>query len=622
MTLPQLDLLPMEVLQAISNTLDTTHRPSVITFSVLNRQCRRAATPALFRTIRISISGPEALASAIARWTFVLHTNYSFRQVQQLFVSGDIYSDWKQIGQASDHYPSLGTSAPFEYATAWLPLAAFIEKLSGLKDLHFDCDGDFPPCLLASLGNSAPMCRLHIKNFSLQSLRRDSTDEVLTKLLELHASDKALIASPNLYSITVTTGGSTSRKSDYTPEAIFQIMSQACPGLREVMFRHTRWKDAPRRAQRKPYPGLRLDHNTEGLMTDSTAKAELIKFSLEGRTEFAYEQWQRHVNFDTLSTLKLIGNIDSDVVVWAAESLSFPSLSCLELKTNGWHPSGSARFLESLPSLKDLTIDEGSPQNLTFKAILSQHAMTLQRLSLPRWVYSLRLSRVLRKNFPSLEHLAVKMFRTEGDASELALYTALGSHPRIQSLWLDLDCSVDVGAEKPWATPPPDAQHREVFHRKQYICRTLINCAIDSNLAADMFRRIASAKSPGSAPLQNIQFNVVNAGVIMTSGGDSRVRRENVYRHFTRTWSCGFDPRDDRPNEVLAAEPKARLRAREQAEADHAIRWPLDVALGLGRLEAAFRDIWPKGAGDDWRNDWRSLPLEDLRRSRRLKTTS
>jgi hypothetical protein len=214
------------------------------------------------------------------------------------------------------------------------------------------------------------------------------------------------------------------------------------------------------------------------------------------------------------------------------------------------------------------------------------------------------------------------MFRTEGDASELALYTALGSHPRVQSLWLDLDCSVDVGAEKPWATPPPDAQHREVFHRKQYICRTLINCTIDSNLAADMFRRIASAKSPGSAPLQNIQFNIVNAGVIMTRGRESRVRREDVYRHFTRTWSCGFDPRDDRPNEVLAAEPKARLRAREQAEADHAIRWPLDVALGLGRLEAVFRDIWPKGAGDDWRNDWRSLPLEDLRRSRRLKTTS
>jgi hypothetical protein len=360
-------------------------------------------------------------------------------------------------------------------------------------------------------------------------------------------------------------------------------------------------------------------------MKDSTAKAELVELSLEGRTAFAYERWQRHVNLDTLSTLKLIGNIENYVTVWAAASLSFPSLSCLQLKTNGWHPSGSARFLESLPPLKDLTIDEGVPQDLMLKAILSRHATTLQRLSLPQWVYSLRLGRILRKNCPSLEHLAVKMFRTEGDASELALYTALGSHPRVQSLCLGLDCSVDVGNESTRETPPPDAAYGDVFHRREHIRRTLINCAIDGNLAADMFQRIAIAKPPDSAPLQSVQLNVINAGVIVTRGMNDRVQTsERVYRHFTRTWSCSFDPRDDRLDEVLAEEPKESLCARKQSEADDAefvSKYLLVVASGLGRLEAAFHDIWPKGTGDDWRDDWRSFPLEDLRRSQRLKAT-
>jgi hypothetical protein len=620
MALPRLDLLPMEVLQAISNTLDTTHRPSVFTFSLLNHQCRRAATLVLFRRIEISVSGPEVLTSTVARWTSVLQTNFSIGQVQQLVVSGDMYSDWKKIGRARDRRP-LGTSAPFEYATAWLPLAAFIEKLSGLKDLHFNCDGDFPHCLLVALDNGPSACRLHIKNFRLQSLRRDASDEALTKPLELHASDKALIASPNLYSITVTSGGSPSWTPDYTPQAIFQIVSQGCPGLRKVSFKYARPKASPRYAQRKPFPGLRFDHNIEGLMKDSTAKAELVELSLKGRTAFAFRQWQRHVNFDTLSTLKLIGNIESDAAVWSAESLSFPSLSCLELRTNGWHPTGSARFLESLPPLRDLTIDEGVPQDLMLKAILSRHATTLQRLSLPQWVYSLRLSRVLRENCPLLEHLAVKIFRTEGDASEVALYTALGSHPRIRSLCLDLDCSVDIGNKPDEAAPPPDADHRDVFYGREYICRSLINCAIDSSLAADMFQRIATAKPPGSAPLRSVQFDVINAGVFLTRGISDRSQTfQIVFQHFTRTWACSFNPRDDRPGQVLAEESKGSQYVRKRREDNHASSWLSSAELG--RLEAAFRDIWPKGAGSDWRDDWKSLSFENPRRSRRLKATS
>ncbi|KAH8731950.1 hypothetical protein GQ44DRAFT_269833 [Phaeosphaeriaceae sp. PMI808] len=187
MELLRLDMLPMEVLQAISDILHLSCAPSVARFSFVIRQCRRAASPALFRSLRIHATSPGRLADDVERWTSTLLANDSFRYIRQIVIWGDIYHDWNR--QAHQQVPDANgkQSAPFDYEKSWLLLAHFLDRTRGLKDLLFECGTLFPSCLLAVLPkpNLSP-CRLHISDFILDSLEQDLSNG-FTEPLELNS---------------------------------------------------------------------------------------------------------------------------------------------------------------------------------------------------------------------------------------------------------------------------------------------------------------------------------------------------------------------------------------------------------------------------------------------------
>lgn len=136
--------------------------------------------------------------------------------------------------------------------------------------------------------------------------------------------------------------------------------------------------------------------------------------------------------------LEITGLTDAAVLECAADFARFPSLSCLEVQNPEGDGSCVIRFLDSLPPLKSLAI-LGAVSEPMVRALLKKHVTALRSLSLPKLLCSADPIITLREQCPYLEYLETTISRTEGDSNEITIYTALGSHPRLRTLRLDLD---------------------------------------------------------------------------------------------------------------------------------------------------------------------------------------
>lgn len=335
-----------------------------------------------------------------------------------------------------------------------------------------------------------------MRNFKLHSLLRNTSD-ALTEPLELDSSDLALATSPNFYAIAFAGNTRTpTGQADYHSEA---------PNLKELGYKHMRMKDRPslrrNREGREPYPGLTL---SRGSFKKGFAIGQLLSLSLYEQ-EPPLARWQKGTNFDMLQTLRL-GNTDAGVLEWAADHVKLPSLSTLELHTGpGETGSSSATLLRSLPLLTDLTV-LSHVNNETLDTISNHHGTTLQRLSMPDFLCSIDDIRSLRQGCQQLDHLSIMIARTEGDQYECEHYRELGRLAKIQSLHLGLDCSVNVGTESVCDEPSYNPVLRDTNYKKDFVRRTLVNCAVDGTLAAAIFRRISAATERPHRPLQSLEL--------------------------------------------------------------------------------------------------------------------
>jgi len=116
----------------------------------------------------------------------------------------------------------------YETNDAWRPLADLVQQLSSLSDLVFVCPRQFPICLLETIHQYQPECRLHVNNFYLRSLIAPSTDPYEFKL----ASSACLFSlSASYYDI------SNRERLDgtcYHREAVMRMASGLAPNLEEV----------------------------------------------------------------------------------------------------------------------------------------------------------------------------------------------------------------------------------------------------------------------------------------------------------------------------------------------------------------------------------------------------
>ncbi len=207
------------------------------------------------------------------------------------------------------------------------------------------------------------------------------------------------------------------------------------------------------------------------------------------------------------------------------------------------------------------------------------------------------------------------MPRSKDDAGEVAIYKALGSLSKLQSMFLTLDasdCGIFMDDDDDDETPndssfdnfdqqffdDPRGSYRKP--RNGHVRDAFINSALDETLARAIFRSISTTKTSGALPLERLKLRVTDGGCFGDSFMLSSI--EDVVGHLDRSWLLERNSRDDHRHELVATELE-----RQEIEAKESVHL---ISLGWD-VEPIFQRIWPERWKEDgdWRDDWHSWPL-------------
>jgi hypothetical protein len=691
--------LPLEILSEICEAVSRTYWPSVASFSLVSKQCWRVARPILHRRIKFADLDPKSLLRNTARWSKVLSEADGYSHVHEVYISrprnpgplneheDEDWEAWHYSECEAWRYGEEDVSQ--QWQRVWTAMAKFLKRLRCLRDLEYDSKAPFPGELLSVLhSEDRAACRLHIKQFHLPSLvgtayywKWHETEADNVGDFELSEADRMLALSPCLHSVSldVSLGRGTGVRS-FNLKAVQQLVQGANPHVKVVDVYNTR---APR-IKGEPARHPRFHRTWHGFGSSSQSPSNLISLRLGdswgGLHLEKFEAW--HASFATLRVLKLCLSVDLAVLRRIAEqkedSPLFPSLTYFELATSRpWRENTREvalviqQVLRSLPPLETLSLPgyfcNLSPRQRAsiFDLVLDCHGHTLTSLSPPQTLSSSDVRQLIYR-CPQLQHLSTIVARTGGGADEVAMYRQLGSHPRLQSIALTLDCTVDACRTYPssrggWYDynvlfPFPSSAHPSEGRTQRakqvsfsHVRTSLTKCALDGPLAEAIFRHIQAAKPVGASSLQRLFVGLSNTGEFRFSRTANHEHRpfDPVMQYFARrAWTVIPHPSDARPLEVIATFG-ARGSVYQAAECgklclplpsswsagtDGRRAWTMipllsdarpgevitnfgkhldsdESAIQLGNWEMAFRSLWPEGATEDWRDDWHSLPL-------------
>jgi hypothetical protein len=84
--------LPFELLCNICDYVNLVHKPSVLTFALVNHTFHAAATASLFHTIKIEARGLVQLEKKVEEWVNILSCR-GFHHVRRLVINGWMLRD-------------------------------------------------------------------------------------------------------------------------------------------------------------------------------------------------------------------------------------------------------------------------------------------------------------------------------------------------------------------------------------------------------------------------------------------------------------------------------------------------------------------------------------------------
>lgn len=437
-----------------------------------------------------------------------------------------------------------------------------------------------------------------------------------------------MVTSPRLYALGVQINlFSPQGDANHSWEALLELVKSYSPGLKEIVCasRSIRYKNmlwvGRNGLDREQWPGLLVERPAASNSSTKRALTSLTVFESSGMKtgHERYQDWDKSTNLEMLRTLNFEQCPNVEALRWMAGNIKFTSLSCLRLHLSGFE-AGVDAFLSSLPSLKTfhLRVLDSDISKIPL-AILENHGSVLRSLSLLSTLDPAQLHSILTR-CPVLEHLETAISRLEGNADEVAMYRRLGLHSRLDTISLTLDCTVYIQEVltfcKTWENEQLDTPRTlHDIARKRGLRGSLINCALDRNLAIEIFKCVASSKPVGASALKCVKMRVSSAGVaVVSEHGITRLARARYLRNdillanlkplFGHFWNliASRHPRDDCLGEVLVEQGWAAGKKRlTDADRD-----------GVSKnVEPVFRTLWPKGESDDPRNDWRSFPLAE-----------
>ncbi|KAH6839491.1 hypothetical protein B0I37DRAFT_386584 [Chaetomium sp. MPI-CAGE-AT-0009] len=688
-----LENIPVELLTGICEYVGLSHRPSLLSFALSSKRCHSVAKRLLFHTIKVSVpaaDSPGEWEFNIAECIRILERNASFADVRTLVITGprrdtrnywhddDVSEDaltWAAHGNTrswsfglplslselvdgdKDRLQGLerrSTLLPTEHeymseapdvtilTGTWQLLGRLVQMLQGLGDVLYAVRSPMPPCLLQSLLQYQPRCRLHVFTLTLRSLQLPETDR----------DELALVTAPCLYSVWMwyseTDGLDADGEPSYHAEAIYSMVKGLAPNLKQIHLFRTGgssfstdtmelfppappWKGFTNVGEELAYMPAQLETLELGLDV-----YDILERRLDLDKEVA-ESWIADTNLSSLHALRISRIVSCGALDSLMRANSFPCLTtllftCAEKQENAYY-NDIKEFIHRLPQLTSLEI-RAWPPNISLTASLPHGLRELWLRTKDVLGQSLDEEAILElaTRCPRIDTLALKIRRSRGDAAEVALYRALGRFPNLRCLGLTLDAF-----PPPWfETEPPrervpgdtrfpsfdtpvdpsfddyDSQYLRTDlypYRNGHIRDVFINMAVDETLARSIFNTICTAKAStysDSAALVLERVMIQPAGGRRSFPQPAIMAPRGLALHpyqtaLSRRWLLERDVRDDARHMVHAREigREARLQSGFRRIGNYMDYMPI------------FRRIWPETPGVEWEDDWQSWPLAE-----------
>lgn len=643
--------LPLQLLsyELTKTQIWETSPRSLRALSLVNSSCYNASAPFVYNKLSLRIRGRGQLYRQVTKLTEGPVAQMVFQYLRRLEVSGympiSVYDKDKDEtyeessleedqglsqGRAIDDFdPELDyvlcsfplDDLPHESLSAWSPLIGLISRLHHLADIIFDCNNQVPPGLPETLHRYHPSCRLDVRSFRFHSLLEHVTD----------SRELALATSPCLYGLSVRYSWRDSKGfDDYNEEAVMRTVALA-PNLKHVRMLRCRPASTAALARsrgraRPPWKGF-----VPPVQTFNRGSLEtLVCANHSGMNNEYLQKWEQYTDLSSIRTLALKGVSDSQLLVDSAVNARFKAVERLAIsfepeEHDDNFKAAVATFFESLNPLKVLRLT-GSLDAAVSTQILQRHGATLRELQVqayevlpygdPRDPLFLTSTDILtiRDTCPQLADLKLTIKRHKSSKRETRCYEALGTFPALQHLEIFLDCSNPKAPQQPSAAEEPDAYDRHLWDTgcfplvyNAHIRDALINSAIDDVLARSIWDVIASRK-PGR-PLAALTVTSDGGGALFahTSSGGLHTR----IHHLSRSYRLTRRDDDGGGVEVVELGRKAR-ETYDASDREHEDRMKESGRTGCyGPMTTAFERIWPRKEGTrDWREDWRSWPLE------------
>jgi hypothetical protein len=633
-----LDQFPPEVLLFIGELLDLIDPHSLLDLACTSRHCYSTVISISYQTLRFS-ANLEHLDKDVQMYSQLLNRVNGHGRVSRLIISGGFVTnpqeqqEWRRptmtvaeyCGDDDDeiiteHRKYLSKTGNRELETLesayesdhlWRTLAEFISHLPSLDSIFYTRPSQFPPCLLKSIHQHRPQCKLYLTNFNIWSLHADQTDDYEFRLL----------TSPCLYGIMIRyyddSGYDADGRPVYHAEALMSLISGLSPNLKKVYISHQSLYNRSGLARQTRLSRANFRKDCFVINDKSPSPSSLESFGLSeahlGLPEL--KEWVDYIDLSTLRVLKIDSfSFETDRMEYLA-TRQFPALEELDIKIlrygeHAGHGDSSLSFLLGLPPLTKLRVWTWQ-SNMCGVLTCNNFGSRLRQLSVfsdrASEILSLRDLQNLVVNCPLVEDLAIMIRRTRGDSREVAHYQSLRGLSKLKRLSLWLHCSDSTESNPDFehaANSPIDPTFNDFDQqyvatngvgryckprtRNGHIRDALINSAIDRRLVHDIFR--ACIRPGTGGPLEYLEITPHYGFTIQ-----SRLRSEffHVLDHICRPHRL----RRGRGDDIIIAQTR-------------------DIVYGNihylsheNFIEPVWRRLWPTNT-ENWWECWHSFPLE------------
>lgn len=553
------------------------------------------------------------------------------------------------LSSAPIHYQGEQPDAIQDDAT-WFALSQLIERLYSLCDLVWNCPAHIPACMLRVLKQRGPNLRLHLRTLCLEgnalAAKQYAMDisPFLTTVWLCVAPDSLDDFSPSVKTFLEMIASKAPRLRDIrcnfetgnTPLMFLQNIE--LERYSQPSFLSKSLRSVQGRCQLE-----RLDLDAFGTITPEYLEMwmEFNDFSSLGTLHLRGPRddtlpWLASLQpFQALHTLILTSDrhLEQDQEYHENSNAflaSVPSLRALRIA--GHYNNDIIQTIGKThgTSLRQLWLN---PNNAH--------------------VFDLGSIRSLRAHCSHLESIRITVRRNKGNIDETNIYRVLGSFPSLKTLLLTLDCSnpslliplhdyeteeeeddsgdedddndhdenddqgdgaseiqeVELTVEQSEAEqdeqeavgspnlpadlyPPGLTASYPLTNRptKNDIRNSLINAAIDSSLAQEIYNTVSSSKSPSSPALSHLIIHPIKAGTF--ANVSTLPGLPECFSEISKTW----DIRRSWDGQV-------------QVKGDESLApWKKSMRL-QSALKEIFEDIWPDQGTGDWRTEWSSFPL-------------